>query len=76
MFYQIVSNQLKVQTRLSLKCSAWKGFINNASKKISKKIMGLKQNLKKILSEKNFGQKKNCPKKILVQKNFFKKKFV
>ena len=42
----------KKSTRLSLKCSAWKGFINFATKKISKEILGLnfdpKKKFKKI----------------------------
>ena len=49
-------------TRLCLKCSAWKGFINFAWKKFKKKILGPK---KKFVSEKNF-QKKIWFWKILV----------
>ena len=75
----------KVKTRLSLKCSAWKGIMNFGLKYIfkrnfrsEKKNFGRKKNLfwKKVLSEKilvrkNFGPKKFWTEKILVQKYFW-----
>ena len=68
------------ETRLSLKCSAWKGFMNFVSKNISikvlspKKILGLKKCWvwKKILAwKKSSGQKK-----IWVKQNFGSKKIL
>ena len=49
------------KTRLSLKCSAWKGFMNFASKKISKETIGPK----KILCQKRIFKKKIWFRKIL-----------
>ena len=74
----LYSVAIKQRTRLSLKWSACKGFINFASKKIlgPKKILCQKKNFKekfgseKFWSEKRFCLKKLWSEKILV-KNFF-----
>ena len=50
---------------LSLKCSAWNGFINFASKKIQNKFW----------DRKNFGSEKNQGQTILGQKFFFEKNY-
>ena len=55
---------IRIITRLSLKCSAWKGFIKFASKKFSTKFLGPKD----ILCQKVIFKEKFCSEKILVWK--------
>ena len=62
-------------TRLSLKCSAWKGCMNFALKKFSKKNFRSEKNVVSELkfSKKNLLPKNFCPKKS--KKKFGSKKF-
>ena len=73
----------KIKTRVSLKCSAWKRFVNFALRRIFLKILGPKKMLcqkfffkKQIGSEKFWYTKKVLSEKILVRKNFGSKFFL
>ena len=59
--WSLLEKPMGVRTRLSLKCSAWKGFKKFASKKIlgPKNILCQKIIFKKNLVPKNFGLKKS-----------------